>query len=154
VKLSIRKAGEIVRKLWRLAAVGVAAAALAAGLVVTAMPAGAPAHRTIQVTQSQGHIVTASCTTARNYRGGWFTVTYCNGQYYRYACNIGDSGDLFGPLYAANGCVTQVAMHATDGYTLCVSPQTSTDSLHRDYDSYHIRSSTSRCPLASIRPTE
>jgi hypothetical protein len=135
------------RKLWRVARVGVTAVTLAAGLAVTATPAGATTQAPAQVTPSPRHVITAaSRTTARNYRGGWFTVTYCDDQYYRYGCTIGSSGDLFGSLYAANGCATRVVMYATDGYDLCVSPYISTNSLHRDYYQYHIRSSTSRCP--------
>jgi hypothetical protein len=101
------------RKLWRVARVGVTAVTLAAGLAVTATPAGATTQAPAQVTPSPRHVITAaSRTTARNYRGGWFTVTYCDDQYYRYGCTIGSSGDLFGSLYAANGCATRVVMYA------------------------------------------
>jgi hypothetical protein len=150
---AIKKAGEIVRKLWRCATVGVAAAALAAGLVVAAMPTGATTQPTIQITQAQAqaqrHMVTASCTGDRHYLGGYVTFTYCNNQYYRVACSRGTTGDIFGPLYAANDCDFQLYLYLTRPPTghpaLCVNPRTSTGVLKRDYQSFFITGLTGNC---------
>jgi hypothetical protein len=134
-----------VRKLWRRAAVGVSAIALAAGAVVAAMAAGAPAKPAAQVAQSQVHVVTAACTTARNYKAGYATFTYCDDQIYRVACHSGSHGDLFGPLYAANGCSTQLRMGTANMDKLCVNPQSSTNVLKKDYDQYSITGDTGPC---------
>jgi hypothetical protein len=132
------------RKLWRWAAVGVGATAMAAGLTVTAMPTGASAKPATTVTQSQQHIVTASCTTARNYKGGYLTFTHCDDQYYRHRCTP-QTGEAFGPLYAANGCSTQVYLYVNARDFICVNPQSSTGVLKRDYETYEITDNTGRC---------
>ena len=137
------------RKLWRWAVVGVAAAALAAGLAVAAMPAGAPARTATQVTHSQGHIVTAACTTKRNYKGGTATFTYCGGSTTRVGCATGNNGSLTGPLYAANGCQGQLYLyltHSTSGTpALCVNPGTSTNTLKKYYEEFKVGGDTHNC---------
>ena len=122
-----------------------AAAVLSGGLAVTATPTGATTQPTVQVTQSQHEVITpASCTTARNYKGGYATFTYCNGQYNREPCS-GTWVTIFGPLYAANGCSTRLYMWTSGGYNLCVNPQSSTNALKRDYTSAEITRITSNC---------
>jgi hypothetical protein len=146
---AIKKAGEIVRNLWRWSVVGLAAAAMGAGLTLTAMPTGAHASQATRVTSSQDHIVTAACTTKRNYKGGTVTFTYCNGTTFRRGCTTGATGSLSGPLYAANGCQTQLYLyltHSTSGTpALCVNPGTSTNTLKQYYVEYKIGSHTGRC---------
>jgi hypothetical protein len=143
------KAGEIVGKLWRWAAVGVSAIALAAGAVVAAMPAGTHAKPATQVAQSQLHIVTAACTTKRNYLGGHATFTYCTGNIARTGCSVGNNGALSGPTYAANGCSTQLFLwltHTTSGTPdLCVNPETSTNTLKKYYEEYKVAGGSGHC---------
>jgi hypothetical protein len=136
------------RKLWRWATVGMGTAVLVAGLAVTATSAGATTHIRVQVTQSQRHLLTpASCTSARNYKGGYVTVTYCDGAYNRYACSGSNSENIYGPLYAANGCSTQVNLYlsTTDKTPLCINPNSSTNVLKQDYKLFVITHRTGNC---------
>jgi hypothetical protein len=133
------------RKLWRWTTVGVGAIALAAGLVVAAIPAGATTGPTIQVMQSQHYLAPASCTSNRNYKGGYATFTYCDDQFYRVDCSQGAKGDIHGPLYAANGCSTQLRMYTSSMTVLCVNPQKSTDVLKKNYGEYAITGDTGPC---------
>jgi hypothetical protein len=140
-----QKAGEILSKLWRWVTVGVGAIALAAGLAVAATPAGATPEPTIQVMQSQHYLAPASCTSNRNYKGGWATFTYCDDQFYRVECSQGAKGDIFGPLYAANGCSTQLRMNTSSMTVLCVDPRRSTNVLKKNYEEYAITGDTGPC---------
>jgi len=138
------------RKLWRWAIIGAAAAALSGGLVVTAAQAGATARPTTQTTQAQHHaMLPATCTTARNYRSGYATFTYCDGHYSRYGCTAGNNAAIYGPLYAANGCSTQLFLwltHTLSGTPdLCVNPQSSTNTLKRYYEEFKVTSRTGNC---------
>lgn len=137
------------RKIWRWATISVAAAAAAAALAVAAMPTGAHANSTTQLTHSRGHIVTASCTTARNYSGGHVTFTYCDDAISRYGCFVGNNGAISGPLYAANGCSTQLYLYLGHTLTgtpaLCVNPGSSTNTLKRYYEEFVVTSHTGRC---------
>jgi len=144
----------MMRKLWRWAIAGVGTAALAAGLVVTAAPAGAAAKPTsqaaaiqttaIQTTQAPRQATAAACTTARNYESGYATFTYCGGDFNREPCT-GTWVEIFGPKYAANGCSTRLYLWTSSGDNLCVNPLSSTGVLKKDYTSAEITRIGSKC---------
>jgi hypothetical protein len=76
------------------------------------------------------------------------TFTYCDDQYNRYSCEEGDFQDIFGPLYAANGCSFRLYLFlSTDekGPALCVNPQSSTGVLKKDYRSFLVIGLTGNC---------
>lgn len=145
----VNMTGGAVRKLWRQAAFGVVAATLTAGLVIAATQADASAKPAAQVTQSQQRIVPAACTTARNYKGGSVTLTYCDDSTTRSGCFTGNNGSLHGPLYAANGCQTQLWLwltRTTSGTPdLCVNPERSTNSLKKYYEEFKVSNATGSC---------
>ena len=137
------------RKLWRFASVIIGATTLAAGLAFTASQAGATTQSTARITQSQHQLAPAACTTNRHYKKGVLTFTPCTGSPTTRNCSIGEYGEIFGPLYAANGCPTQVYLwlgHTITGTPdLCVSPQTSTNVLARYYGEFQVTSRTGKC---------
>ena len=77
IEIAIKKAGEIVRKLWQWVTVILGAATLTAGLAVSATQAGATEQSTIhitsaiQITQPLHYAALASCTSDRHYEGSW-----------------------------------------------------------------------------------
>ena len=139
------------RKLWRWISVILGAATLTAGLAVGATQAGATEQSTIhitsaiQITQPLHYAAPASCTSDRHYKGGWVTFVYCDNQYNRHECSSGQNGDIFGPLYVANGCSTQVRIYTDTGVGLCVNPKSSTGVLKKDYTQYSITGDTGNC---------
>jgi len=145
----------MIRNLWRLAIAGMGTAMLAAGLVVATTSAGATAEPTVQVaadqvTQVQQQpAVAVACTTARNYLSDHATFTYCGGSFHRTGCSAGNNGSLNGPLYAANGCTTQLYLwltHTLSGTPdLCVNPQSSTNTLKRYYEEFEVTNHTGNC---------
>ncbi len=128
----------------RWVSIGAGAATLAAGLVVTATSADATSQPTIQIAQSQHHADAASCTGDRHYKGGYLTFTHCDNQHYRHTCHP-QTGEAFGPLYAANGCSTQVYLYVSANDFICVNPQSSTGVLKKDYETYEITDNPGRC---------
>jgi hypothetical protein len=138
-----------VRKLWRWISVGVGATTLAAGLTVAATPSGAATQPAIQITQSQRGITPDSCTGDRNYKGGSVTFTPCSGSIQRSGCSTGNNGAISGPLYAANGCSTQLWLwltHTTSGTpALCVNKEFSTDTLKKYYEEFKVSTHTGKC---------
>jgi hypothetical protein len=109
-------------------------------------------------TSAQAHLVTqaaavvpaaAACTGNRNYLAGYATFTYCNGTKSREYCFVANNGAIFGPLYAANGCDTQLYLylgHTTTGApALCVNPRSSTGVLKRYYEEFVVTGHTGNC---------
>jgi hypothetical protein len=144
-----KEAGEIMRKLWRWAAVGVGATALAAGLAVTAMPAdAATTQATTQITQSQRLAAPAACAN-KAYASGHVIFTYCDGTRTKTNCIVGNNGPLTGPEFAANGCDTQLYMYLGHTLTgvpaLCVNPRTSTGVLKKYYEEFKVTSHQGAC---------
>lgn len=120
------------------------------GLAAAAYPAGAtaaPLTHANTVTTVRGPNVT--CTGNRNYHSGSVYFTYCGGSTsHTNGCRV-QAGYLAGPLYAANGCPTQLWLYLADSpggeIDLCVNPYSSTGALHRDYNSYQVSNKTGRC---------
>jgi hypothetical protein len=143
------KTEAIVRKLWRWISVGVGATTLAAGLAVAATPSGAATHPAIHITRSQRGITPDSCTGRRNYLGAKVTFTSCSGGIQRSGCSTGNNGAISGPLYAANGCQTQLWLwltHTTSGTpVLCVDKMSSTNSLKKYYEEFEVSTRTGKC---------
>jgi hypothetical protein len=103
-----------------------------------------------QITQSQHHAAAVSCTSDRHYRAGVVTFTPCVGAIVRTTGCRPQAGNTGGfPIYAANGCQTQLFLYRSNkpgGHVdLCVNPTSSTGVLHTEYRSFEISNRPGRC---------
>lgn len=90
----------------------------------------------------------ASCKT-NEFNIGQVTFTYCTGIRSKLGCFTSNNGPIHGPLYAANGCQTQLYLYLGHTLTgvpaLCVNPEQSTTVLKKYYEEFVVTSHQGRC---------